>query len=1294
MLPNVVLNIQRALTIDMVLSSCHVSASRMNDVDAGQQRYFCPLPRCSGDRRPHFIVDRSRAIDQYGRSIDFTHHVNKDVCVLHRWYCEHTHTEGYGALSLLSVIMGFGSDITALCRQDMVALLTRASDMCGIPVTELADDARNGWLYDNPPADEWRIALSDTFTPEALQFLSLHTLVGVPVQKITDMLHQQFGLWQVEKYITAGCYPSGDHTEGTFRSYERRAHALFPIFAFCYDAVDGLPIVTNPEKRQDPWVARIVMPNFIRRAGDDFDWKKDFWTAFNTADHQRLTSDFRFRFPLYGDITAMACADTDKTTSDIVEGYATGEELVTTREMELLIDAKTGDEVPKDPKTGRYVDDYDGKTKTVIRDVELDPDKIRLGRCVLCKSPLDAVAAYVWLNYPRLRFPDGQYSQSHWHVAWLAHDAQLLNTFESRQLSRVANETFQLLGNDRSEISLANTNALRNNDLRLCMLPTSMSEMPAVDSGLGVSHIPHTPIDFFRYYEPTADELSRNVLVAGSAEGVKSLMLQKELKGSSALRPFVNTPKKKRVPNEKSYTYEIDMNAAWQMMINKGYCRSLIPTKKRDTIGQCYRIDGHFVYELDPDSVMADMRKSLEDYAKDNAPDTKDTEMMMNAMLRCKDLQYAKNITRLPLMSMPRSESFSAELDYFFFRNGALEITPSHITFRSYDELGFLVYRSQVLPFDYHTPFYGSRSPIYIRQSEEYERMQREYEQARRAGEKTPDELFDMRQRLHDFGMVGRWQIDIRPTEQLDRRIVVPKKIRDDEQHNEWLRWWPFLRLLRCFANENFAEEEAGRFTDVDRRALMARMANLMFTIGRSIFRYRGVQYMPYFLENTVDREGMAQGGSGKSVLIEHFMRFVRYVLNVDGKNLKNNDFANNFANYIRHKHDVVHVEDFPKMPIDPLYNYASGVFRARTLFESVQEVSHAESPNVVISSNFMVQSTAESTLGRVQFGGMSHYFSREVPLMNKPGRTLDTIMPDIRIAAEQEDYGIEYSDEERGQIIYTLAKCVQFNMLCIRENVQVAVPGSDLLERLSRTEMGDSFYDWFTNFLLKPHVYNVPIAINEIFNSYRAYLDPSKARMEMVSRTRFYENLQKFCAKPAHGVMFMPIKPFLSSSEVNRSRKKAEDGTEKSYLRKGACWLTRSFVDAKGHVHHARVLSKNAGEGSVTGGAVWFSQRGKEPKSQEEFQQMLDAFMTAPDPEPILDENEQPVTEAQYSEWTMLNTEEEAEIIRKSGGLRRQSQASSSITPVTPSTPVPDSSFAAPEQSGGEASPQGDLPF
>lgn len=1299
MLPNLIINVERALTVQRVLEHYKIRPSR-----DGAGRWFCPLPRCRGDRHPHFVIDGSRAQDQYGQPIDFTHHVNKDVVVRHHWHCEHSRVEGYGALSLISAIMGFDADIYSLGREQLVKVLTEAVDICGLPATELTEENRNGWMLVFQPEQQWDIHLADGFTPEALAMLSLRG-EGVKVQEATDWLHREFGLWQVEKYRTSGCYPANDHTEAAYKSYERRAHALFQILAFCYDAETGEPLTENPEKRTAPWVARIVMPSFRRRVGEDFDWRSDFWTAFCTDDHRQTVRDFRMKYNVYGDRVAMACSRLEsamdgRSANDVVTDLKTGEELRLKKEVEQIVDAKTGEELPKDPDTGKYKEPVDGKTKTKIVTVAKAPEEIKLQKCVLCKSPLDGVATWYWLNYPRLTLPTHhRHGQSYWHVAWLAHTDMLLNPFENARLSRVAEDTFELFGNDRAEISLANNNALRYNYLRLCILPTRMSEQDAVESAEQRRHVPHTPIDFFRYYRLTPDEEVRNMLVVGSTAGCKSLLLQKELNAASALKPFTPVPKKKRGAGEVDHSYELNLAAAWQMMANNGYCRS-IKLGSHDTIGHCYRIDGHFVYELQPDSVMADMRKCLEDYAKDNCNgDPEEAEMMLNAMLRCKDLQYSRNITKLPLMAMPKSESYNAELDYFFFRNGALEITPTHIIFRSYDELPFLVYRAQVLPFDYVQPFYSNRSPIHIERNKEYVEKLRNYQQLQRTGDLTSSELFALKQELDDFGIVGQWDLAIRPTEEYDERIVVPATIRNDKEHNGWLCWWPILRLLRCFSNEHWGEEEAGRFTDADRRELNARIINMLYTIGRCLFRHKGKsQVMPYFLENTVSREGKAEGGSGKSTLVEMLFRFVRKVGHVDGKRIQSgDDVARHFANFKFHEEDLVHVEDFPKISIEPFFNYASGKFTIRPMYSDPIEIERDESPQVVFSSNYMVQTTDDSTLGRVQFAGMSHYFGRYIAVLNKPGRNFDTIWPDFTVKPEECD------PVTRGQVIYTFAKCVQFCMICEAADTRPAVPGSHLLERLSRTEMGDSFYDWFTSFLEKEHIYNAPISINEIFADYRRYLDPSKARVEMVSRTRFYENLQKFCAKPAHGVVFMPIKPFLTTSEQNRSRKKAEDGSEKSYLRKGASWFTRAFMDADGRVHHARVLSKNAGENCVTGGAVWFSKRGQEPKDADEFQRMLDAFMAAPDPEPILDENEQPITSETYLQWTMLNTEEDAETIRKAGGSRRMAfptpnssafceakalTPNSDGSPATPPQPVQPSSFS------GEAPIEGSLPF
>lgn len=1272
MLPQTLIDFERQVSLDAILKY-YKARPADTQPSADSTRYFCPFDRCRGDRAPHFVVEHNKLKALVVHRNDAAHGGIAETIHLEHWRCTRTHTEGYGVVSFVAAVLGCHIDPQRRTRDEWVRILQALSDFSGRPVIDVDSKNANGILLENTGQPQWRITLADGFTPEAMYALGIDQLEGIDPALVVSTMHEKFGLYQVEKYIMPQGYPNGGD-----RSFERRATALFPIFALCYDFHTGQPLAHRPVAGS-MYAARLLMPNFVRVPGEDFDWRSDFWCIVGSDTPSDDYRDFRSRTHLYGDVDAMTVIETEDAKS-VADGI--GEEVALTKEVLEEVDVLDRKGLPS------------GKTKMELHEVELETNEIRLNKCVLTRTPLDGICSYLHLNYPRARMTNSEgkclspkFANSFWHVLWLRASDMELNPLESMLLRRVATDTFELFGNDRSEICQANNNAIRNNELRMCLLPTSMSEMSPVDGGARRRYIPHTPIDYFRYFDPTDNEKARNMLVIGHDYGIKAIILQKELNVSSKLQPFTKVPKSKHNAGEKPYDYKLNMAAAWRMMINAGYCRS-IPAGSRSSVGECHRIDGHFVYDIEPEDVMVEMQNKLLDFIKDNAHDSVDAEMMANQVLNSKVFGYTTHVTQLPIVQMPKSESYGPDIDYFFFKNGALEITPSRIVFRRYADLDFLVYRSQIVPIEVHRP-YNESCPIRICENPEYINMEQEYEKARMEGSTSDADLAAMKQKMRDFGQLNRWLVKITPTEdKIDERIIVPRRIKEDTKHNQWLRTWPILRILRCFANEDWQKEESGMFDEFDYSTLQARMANIMFAIGRCLYRYRGIdQLIPYFLENAVDREGKAQGGSGKTTLCKLMFPFVRNVCQISGKNLdKSSDFATNFTPYVHHHHNIIYIDDYEKTDFKKLYTYANGDVTIRYMYKQEVTIPSSEAPMIVITSNYMVKSTDESSLGRIIFAGMSRYFHRSVEEMGKEGRGIDSIAPGFFIP----DNIAEFREDWANQIVYTFAACVQLCMIASARRCKITSPGSNLLERISRTELGDTFYDWMQQFLSRDYIYNVPIAINEIFAEYRDYMDPSKARVEMVSRTKFYENLQKYCATPGNGVSFMPIKPFLSASEVTRSSgNRSQNGTEKSYLRKGAAWLTRKYADPEGHLHYVRILSKNAGKDPKTGGSVWFSRRGEEPQSEQEMLSLIESFMSAPDPAPIIDEDGKAIT-APASDWQLLNTDEEAEIIRKAGGARRIYAPSLQPQPATASQP---STIHSNPSTPTEA-PDPDLPF
>ena len=82
---------------------------------------------------------------------------------------------------------------------------------------------------------------------------------------------------------------------------------------------------------------------------------------------------------------------------------------------------------------------------------------------------------------------------------------------------------------------------------------------------------------------------------------------------------------------------------------------------------------------------------------------------------------------------------------------------------------------------------------------------------------------------------------------------------------------WPPLRVLRGFANEEWEHEqellhEGKQFSPEEQMELDSRFVNLLFCLGRMLWRYRESKSncISYLIENVVSAANRAEGGSGK----------------------------------------------------------------------------------------------------------------------------------------------------------------------------------------------------------------------------------------------------------------------------------------------------------------------------------------------------------------------------------------------------------------------------------------------
>lgn len=1099
------------------------------------------------------------------------------------WQVPSSSITGYGAISLTAKLMGI-SNTDGYNRMKIVRTI---SEICGIDMPALSEDSVNGYEELVNPQREVSVETMDGFSIEALETLGckaerlykekngkrkpLKDKDGEPVFRFSfgpgfgkrgqnesnfnlERLHREFGLYEVKSYITKSFWQ--DNIEV---SKKRVSHVFFPIFALRRKA-------EGESGKPCEW-GEIRQPEWSLSEGKGCECSR---FLYYTGGLNAYTVNAK----LMGDAVTESMMG-GMLASDAVKEAGSGEHLVTTRMRTIVQEDGTPEEVEQ----------------------EISPEEVRTTNLLLVNDSLDAISAYYHLNAIALSHPyNADVKDLFYHVAWIADGTTNFNGYMYSLLNRVASNLFLMFDCDNFGKKSSFKICKRFNRIRMAFLPERLREDFSIYMGHSLQ--PCKDIySFFRCYDMTEEEEL-------SYEGDLNLFFLSFLTASLPIEPLVYCEKRDKKTNKLlEYYYKVDSACLWKFMATEGYCRE-VNKESIDKIGRYIHLDGCFVQELDVKSVLAATGSALTSFAKRLArPGSDDFRKMSNAIINSREI-VEKSAVNLPEMDVDYRSGYGPELDHFFYRNGALRITPTDITFIPYNQIGFCVDRAEILPFDFQMPCARGEEPFTITENPEYRKKLELLEQHRRDVRNYSQEAIRAEEEeLNIWAQRNQWIFSFRKQE-----------VRD---------WWQPLQVIRCFANEEYEKEEelireGKTFDEEQQKMLYARMANIIYSLGRPLFRYKGggTNYIPYVTENSVTKENRAEGGSGKSTFVNVFMGCSGRIFRVNGRNLKpDSDITLSLANFVLHGDRVIHWEDWEKnLVLDPLFNYSTSGFEYRKRHRDEVRVLLKDSPGMVISSNYQPSYDDSSASGRVVPTGFSHRFNRGNVRKNKPEQKISSVMPGLRDNAEDIEIGL------RSQIAYINALAVQF---CMKARARVLPPMEDLNVRSRVVAFGQTFVSWAEEFFSHDYVFNCPIDFKTIFDEYIELCGTSEDKRNKFASATFRNKIDEYCSDM--GYVCNPDVCY--SSKTDRMKK---------YMRVKA-WIRKVYFDdekiwGRGRMKEVRVLEQS-------NQCVFFCKKNEVPQSLSQVKELCKRYYMQPDPAPILDpETGKPVviTEEEMDEWNI----------------------------------------------------------
>ena len=310
---------------------------------------------------------------------------------------------------------------------------------------------------------------------------------------------------------------------------------------------------------------------------------------------------------------------------------------------------------------------------------------------------------------------------------------------------------------------------------------------------------------------------------------------------------------------------------------------------------------------------------------------------------------------------------------------------------------------------------------------------------------------------------------------------------------------------LRYF-NEHHWDIMGPRLTKEEQEEQVLHLTNKLFCIGYMLHSHKSLSkaWGLWIMENRITDEDESGGGSGKTFMVRFLKQFKNTEM-LNGRDRKLTESSNFFLDRVTENTDLLLIDDAVKyFNFNYFYSMITDNMVVSYKNARSKEIDFADSPKLVITSNFPPPANDGSTARRILTCVFSDYYHQATDDSDYNGT--------VRIA---DDFGYDLYDSKYSWTSWNedfnfCIDCLQFYLSTIPHNSMVLPPMENVDKRMRIQLMGNEFIEWAEVFFSRGSE-NLDKLLSK--QEVKTQFDPKNK----FSSKGFTARLRAFCANAEH---------------------------------------------------------------------------------------------------------------------------------------------------------------------------------